>query len=149
MFNIACVAADSFPFSGGTEIEQANEKRASEGARLGSLGACLFCHSFAVFLPFASVYAGCTLYRSRTLHSTILGRGLKSCTVAVKGRINVRSGCINVCLWGGKNSPRKYKLILIIVIKLQRKARQFISETVYMRHPGVTGQSASWLRAPC
>ena len=32
---IACVAADSFPFSGGAEIEQANEKRASEGARLG------------------------------------------------------------------------------------------------------------------
>ena len=32
---LACVAADSFPFSGGAEIEQANEKRASEGARLG------------------------------------------------------------------------------------------------------------------
>ena len=32
---IACVAADSFPFSGGAEIEQANEKRGSEGARLG------------------------------------------------------------------------------------------------------------------
>ena len=32
---VACVAADSFPFSGGAEIEQANEKRASEGARLG------------------------------------------------------------------------------------------------------------------
>ena len=31
----ACVAADSFPFSGGAEIEQANEKWASEGARLG------------------------------------------------------------------------------------------------------------------
>ena len=31
---VACVAADSFPFSGGAEIEQANEKRASEGARL-------------------------------------------------------------------------------------------------------------------
>ena len=29
---VACVAADSFPFSGGAEIEQANEKR-SEGAR--------------------------------------------------------------------------------------------------------------------
>ena len=34
-FSLACVAADSFPFSGGAEIEQANEKRASEGARLG------------------------------------------------------------------------------------------------------------------
>ena len=34
---VACVAADSFPFSGGAEIEQANEKRASEGARLGIL----------------------------------------------------------------------------------------------------------------
>ena len=33
--SLACVAADSFPFSGGEEIEQANEKRASEGARLG------------------------------------------------------------------------------------------------------------------
>ena len=33
--SLACVAADSFPFSGGAEIEQANEKRASEGARLG------------------------------------------------------------------------------------------------------------------
>ena len=33
--SVACVAADSFPFSGGAEIEQANEKRASEGARLG------------------------------------------------------------------------------------------------------------------
>ena len=33
--SLACVAADSFPFSGGVEIEQANEKRASEGARLG------------------------------------------------------------------------------------------------------------------
>ena len=32
---LACVAADSFAFSGGAEIEQANEKRASEGARLG------------------------------------------------------------------------------------------------------------------
>ena len=32
---VACVAADSFPFSSGAEIEQANEKRASEGARLG------------------------------------------------------------------------------------------------------------------
>ena len=32
---LACVAADFFPFSGGAEIEQANEKRASEGARLG------------------------------------------------------------------------------------------------------------------
>ena len=32
---LACVAADSFPFSGDAEIEQANEKRASEGARLG------------------------------------------------------------------------------------------------------------------
>ena len=32
---LACVAADSFPFSGGAEIEHANEKRASEGARLG------------------------------------------------------------------------------------------------------------------
>ena len=32
---LVCVAADSFPFSGGVEIEQANEKRASEGARLG------------------------------------------------------------------------------------------------------------------
>ena len=32
---IACVAADSFPFSGGAEIKQANEKRVSEGARLG------------------------------------------------------------------------------------------------------------------
>ena len=82
---LACVAADSFPFSGGVEIEQANEKRASEGARLGwakKLGRsregvskkgeevgrkgtvrrftpspyCLFCHSFAVFLPFASVW---------------------------------------------------------------------------------------------
>ena len=34
-FILASVAADSFPFSGGVEIE-ANEKRASEGARLGS-----------------------------------------------------------------------------------------------------------------
>ena len=33
--SLACVAADSFPFSGGEEIEQTNEKRASEGARLG------------------------------------------------------------------------------------------------------------------
>ena len=33
--DVACVAADSFPFSGRAEIEQANEKRASEGARLG------------------------------------------------------------------------------------------------------------------
>ena len=33
--DLACVAADSFPFSGGAEIEQANEKQASEGARLG------------------------------------------------------------------------------------------------------------------
>ena len=32
---VACVAAISFPFSGGAEIEQANKKRASEGARLG------------------------------------------------------------------------------------------------------------------
>ena len=32
---LACVAADSFPFSGGAEIEQANEKRASEGAHPG------------------------------------------------------------------------------------------------------------------
>ena len=32
---LACVAADSFSFSGGAEIKQANEKRASEGARLG------------------------------------------------------------------------------------------------------------------
>ena len=32
---VACVAADSFPFSGGAEIEQANEKRESGGARLG------------------------------------------------------------------------------------------------------------------
>ena len=32
---VACVAADSFPFSGGAEIKQASEKRASEGARLG------------------------------------------------------------------------------------------------------------------
>ena len=32
-FSLACVAADSFPFSGGAEIEQANEKRASEGTR--------------------------------------------------------------------------------------------------------------------
>ena len=32
---LACVAADSFPFSGGAEIEHANEKRASEGARWG------------------------------------------------------------------------------------------------------------------
>ena len=32
---LACVAADSFPFSGRAEIEQANEKQASEGARLG------------------------------------------------------------------------------------------------------------------
>ena len=31
----ACVAADSFPFSGGAEIERASEKRANEGARLG------------------------------------------------------------------------------------------------------------------
>ena len=29
---IAYVAADSFPFSGGAEIEQASKKRASEGA---------------------------------------------------------------------------------------------------------------------
>ena len=35
MNNVACVAADSFPFSGDAEIDQANEKRASEGARLG------------------------------------------------------------------------------------------------------------------
>ena len=33
--SLACVAADSFPFSGGAVIEQASEKRASEGARLG------------------------------------------------------------------------------------------------------------------
>ena len=33
--SLACVAADSFPFSGGAEIEQANEKRVIEGARLG------------------------------------------------------------------------------------------------------------------
>ena len=33
--SLACVAADSFPFSDGAKIEQANEKRASEGARLG------------------------------------------------------------------------------------------------------------------
>ena len=32
---IACAATDSFPFSGGAEIEQANKKQASEGARLG------------------------------------------------------------------------------------------------------------------
>ena len=32
---MACVAADSFSFSRGAEIEQANEKRASEGARQG------------------------------------------------------------------------------------------------------------------
>jgi len=32
---IACVAADSFPFSGGAETKQASEKRASKGARLG------------------------------------------------------------------------------------------------------------------
>ena len=32
---LACVTADSFPFSGGAEIEQAIEKRASEGLRLG------------------------------------------------------------------------------------------------------------------
>ena len=32
---IAGVAADFFPFSGGAEIAQANEKRMSEGARLG------------------------------------------------------------------------------------------------------------------
>ena len=31
---IARVAADYFPFSGGAEIEEANEKRASKGARL-------------------------------------------------------------------------------------------------------------------
>ena len=35
LFSLACVAADSFPFSGRAEIKQANEKRASEGARLG------------------------------------------------------------------------------------------------------------------
>ena len=35
---IACVAADSFPFSGRAEIEQANEKWASGGARLGNAG---------------------------------------------------------------------------------------------------------------
>ena len=35
LHGIVCVAADSFPFSGRAEIEQANEKRASEGARLG------------------------------------------------------------------------------------------------------------------
>ena len=34
-FRLACVAADSFPFSGRGGIEQANEKRASEGARRG------------------------------------------------------------------------------------------------------------------
>ena len=70
-------------FSGGEEIEQANEKRASERARLGwakKLGRsregvgrkgttisvrrltpspyCLFCHFFAVFLPFTSVWKG-------------------------------------------------------------------------------------------
>ena len=32
---LACVAADSFPFPVGAEIEQESEKRASEGARLG------------------------------------------------------------------------------------------------------------------
>ena len=32
---IACVAADFFPVPGGAEIEQASEKCASEGARLG------------------------------------------------------------------------------------------------------------------
>ena len=32
---LACVAADSFPFSGGAEIEQVNEKQATKGARLG------------------------------------------------------------------------------------------------------------------
>ena len=35
ILSIACVAADSFPFSGRAEIEQANEKRVSEGARQG------------------------------------------------------------------------------------------------------------------
>ena len=35
-FILACTATDSFPISDGVEIEQANEKRASEGARLGS-----------------------------------------------------------------------------------------------------------------
>ena len=64
---LVCVAADSFPLSGRVEIEQANEKRASKGARLGwakklrrsregvsKKGGgltpspyCLFCHSFA------------------------------------------------------------------------------------------------------
>ena len=33
--SVACVAADSFPFSGRAEIEQAHEKRASEGAHIG------------------------------------------------------------------------------------------------------------------
>ena len=32
---LACLAADSFPFSGSVEIEQANKKQASEGACLG------------------------------------------------------------------------------------------------------------------
>ena len=64
---LVALAADSFPFSDDAEIEQANEKRASEVARLGwtkKLGrsrltpspTALFCHSFAVFLPFASVW---------------------------------------------------------------------------------------------
>ena len=30
---LACVAADSFPFSGGAEIEQANEKQVREAGR--------------------------------------------------------------------------------------------------------------------
>ena len=33
--DVACVAADSFHFSGRAEIEEENEKRASEGARQG------------------------------------------------------------------------------------------------------------------
>ena len=75
---LACVAADSFPFSGGAEIEQANEKRASEGALLGwdkklgrsregvskkgrgrsphPLPLLLILPLVAVFLPFASVW---------------------------------------------------------------------------------------------
>jgi len=32
--SIACLAADSFPFSGGAEIKKASEKRASDEARL-------------------------------------------------------------------------------------------------------------------
>ena len=35
LFSVACVAADFFPVPGGAEIEQASEKCASEGARLG------------------------------------------------------------------------------------------------------------------